>query len=184
MAKPRERDLTSQFAGQVRDGTRKRRGGIGFMSTQKRASRFSSWARKCRTGETRRHRRQPWNGTDRAEAWGSVNPALVARNAHGGGKTATYLSTVWSIWFWMATNFLLEDQPLGLSVRPAAEVELPGSPPFRFAASGLPASPGHPAIPIPSSRVSLHPALPQAPARIRRAERYDGQRNLHILHTA
>jgi hypothetical protein len=34
------------------------RGGIGFMSTQKRASRFSPWAQTCRTGETRRHRRQ------------------------------------------------------------------------------------------------------------------------------
>jgi hypothetical protein len=161
----------------------KRRGGIGFMSTQKRVSRFTSAARISRSRETSR-RRQPWNGTDRAGAWGSVSPALLPRNAHGGGITAPHLSIIWSIWFWMATNFLLEDKPIRLSVRPASQAELPGSPPFRSTVSGQPASPGHPAIPFPTSHVSLHPALPQAPANIRRAERYDGQRNLHFLHAA
>ena len=155
------------------------------MSTQKRASRFSPAARVCRMGDTRR-RRQPWKGTHRAEVRGSVTPASRARSASAGagGITAPYHSIAWSIWFWMATNFLLWDQPLRLSVRPAIGAERSGSPPLGSAASGLPASPGHPAIPFPSSHVSLHPASPQAPAKIRRAERYDGQRNLHFLHAA
>jgi hypothetical protein len=159
------------------------RGGIGFMSTQKRASRSSPATRMCRPrGDCRGHQ----ESIHRAGATGSVSPALLARKlgAGSGGATAPYLSIVWSIWFWMATNFLLEDKPLRLPVRPALEAERPGSPPFRSPVFGLPASPGHPAIPVPPTPASLHPRLPQAPATIRRAERYDGQRNLHFLHAA
>jgi len=163
--------------------TERRRGGIGFMSTQKRASRFSPATRMFRPrGDCRGHQ----ESTHRAGATGSVSPALLARKlgAGSGGATAPYLSIVWSIWFWMATNFLLEDKPLRLSVRPALEAERPGSPPFRSPACGQPASPGDPAIPNPSTHVWFHPRLPQAPAKIGRAERYDGQRNLHFLHAA
>ena len=160
------------------------------MSTQKRARRFSRAARMCRLGEMRRRRQEPARGTNRAGSRGSVTPAPWARNAGAGGITAPYLSINWSSWFWMATNFLLEDSPIRLSVRLASEAERSGSPPVRdcrSAASGQPASPGHPAISFPTSHVSLHPALPQAPATRHgghRAERYDGQRNLHFLHAA
>ena len=169
------------------------------MSTQKRenrpapatricrvASRFSSAARMRRPGDTRRRRQRPHKGTNRAGARGSMSLALWARNSSAGlgGSTAPHLLIVWSIWCWMATSFLLEDKPLRLPVRPAAKAERPGSPPFLSPVCGLPASPGHPAIPFPSSHLSLLPRLPQAPAKIRRAERYDGQRNLHFLHAA
>jgi len=201
----------------------KRRGGIGFMSTQKREGRYSPAARMCRPGETRRRRLSPRRGTERAGARGDFSPVRPARiacagedgepyrklcrelrettsarpleaaawvklaihcNSFGTAPTAPYLSILGSIWFWMVTTFLLKDQPFRLSVRPVSEAEPPGSPPFRSAASGLPGSPGHPAIPFPSSHVSLHPALPQAPAKVRRAERYDGQGNLHFIHAA
>ena len=70
-----------------------RRGGIGFMSTQKRASRFSPHARLSRSGAMCRRRHQPWNGTDRAGARGSVSLASWARNERAGlgDETATNL---------------------------------------------------------------------------------------------
>jgi hypothetical protein len=170
------------------------------MSTQKRESRFSPATRTSRrdprkqnslcgtAGERRRHRR-PLRGTERAGARGCESPARFARDVCAGaaGETAPHRSMYWSIWFWMATKFLQEDQPIGLLVRPQSGAELPGSPPARgcrAAASGVPASPGHPAIPFPSSHARLHSTLPYAPANVRRAERYDGQGNLYLFNAA
>ena len=180
------KEIIKSIAGQVRDGTQKGAAGIGFMSTQKRESRYSPAARTCRHEGDCRCRRNPSNDTERARARGIESLARWSRNASAGpgSETAPHQSIVWSIWFWMATKLLLKDQPIGMLVRPSSEVELPGSPPFRLAAFGLPASPGHPAIPFPSSHACLHPSWPQAPARIRRAERYDGQGNLYLLYAA
>lgn len=53
--------------------------------------------------------------------------------------------------------------------------------------NGTPASHGSTPTPIPhpSGRPRLHPTLPQIPVgRRRRAERYDGKGNLHLLHAA
>ena len=184
---PRKR-LSSQFAGQVRDGTRNRRGGIGFMSTQKRESRRSPAARLNRHGEDCRRRLSPMSATERAGARGVFSPVWPARNLWAGaGGTAPHLSILESIWFWMVTKFLLKDQPIRLPVRPVSQAERPGSPPpraGRVAANGMPASPGHPAIPFPVPHARLHPALPQAPAKVRRAERYDGQGNLYLFYAA
>jgi len=65
-----------------------------------------------------------------------------------------------------------------------------GSPPYEAVsrtATGTPATfRSFPLrISLPSGSAHFHPALPQVPARTRRrAERYDGKRNLHIKHTA
>ena len=68
--------------------------------------------------------------------------------------------------------------------------KLSGSPPFaagRSRATGTPANHGSslPHIPSPSGLAPLYPTLPRVPAgRRRRAERYDGKRDLHLQHAA
>lgn len=156
------------------------------MSTQKRESRYSPAARTWRPGGNCRRRHAESARVMGAERQRALDvdrqvPQAPYDCAGNGGKTAPNLSIFWSIWFWLATNFLLKDQPFRLPVRPLLRAWLPGSPPVSGAAFGKPASSGHPAIPFPPSHACFHPTLPQAPARIRRAERYDGQGNLYLL---
>jgi hypothetical protein len=160
------------------------------MSTQKRASRGIPATRNCR--EDLRHCRQRLSCTDRA---GARPPIARYDCAVASRVTAPLRSAFWSIWARMATAFLQADQLPGQFARPSFAAELSGSPPLsacrstarRFAVSGGPASPRSslPPIPFPSGLARLHRNLPQDPAAYRRrAERYDGQRDLYFLHAA
>ena len=165
------------------------------MSTQKRASRYPPATETCRMGP--RFRRQRMSCTERAGGWGNLLATPFARYgcASAGGGTAPLLLTLWSIGVWLATKFLQADLPIGQMVQPAFKAERSGSPPplgacrpsiwlGAFGASVSPRS-SLPPIPFPSGYSCLHLALPQAPAAYqRRAERYDGKRDLYFLHAA
>lgn len=174
------------------------------MSTQKRESWWVPAAKVSRLDLQRCRQRQ--RSADRAGA-GSPSARFVCAAADR--VTAPLWSTLASIWAyhpsnmdlllgalaWAATTFLRADQLPGNSVRPIFVAELSGSPPTpacrsaarRLAAYGTPASPRSslPPVPFPSGLARLHRDLPQAPAAYRRrAERYDGQRDLYFLHAA
>jgi hypothetical protein len=128
---------------------------------------------------------------ERAGGREEVIPTRFAQSliAVAGGGTAPLTSFLmaWVVWL---TTFLQADQPPGQFVQPAFEAELPGSPPgsaCRFAASSQPAFPRSslPPIPFLSGLARFHLTLPQAPAAYRRrAERYDGKRDLYFLNAA
>ena len=175
------------FAGQVP----KRETGpgrIGFMSTQKRASRSPRATGCCRDGW---FRRQCTSCTERVEGRGrSVfpSPARFGCAAAGGG-TAPLWSIIWSIGVWVATNFLQADLAIGQRVPLLLTADRRVSPTHfpRIGAPGVTNSPRSslPPIPFPSGLTRLHWTLPQAPAADqRRAERYDGKRDLYLLHAA
>ena len=160
------------------------------MSTQKRESRSNLAMSPCRLGL--RHCRQRQSSAERT---GAGAPIARYACAQAGRITAPLWSTLGSIWAWLATTFLLADQLPGYFAQPRFVAELSGSPPVsacrsaarRLAAYGTPASPRSslPPIPFPSGLTRLHRNLPQAPAAYRRrAERYDGQRDLYFLHAA
>jgi hypothetical protein len=174
------RDFQSKdFAGQVSEGCRARQ--VRFMSTQKRVNRS-----------------QPKECMDRVGAGCIPLPGAIARyvSAAVNGRTAPLLSILWSAMAWVATKFLQSDYPTRQLVRPVFEADRRGSPPPRAgcrAALGKQASPRSsiPRIPYPSGPSSIHPALPQgaiapqAPdGESRRAERYDGKRDMHFQHAA
>lgn len=162
------------------------------MSTQKRECRSIPGTEICRRGY--RRRQQPLDSAERAGENGTLVSAPFARHvcALAGGGTAPLWSIVWSALAWLATKFLQSDQPLGKRVRPAFEAERTGSPPpppsaCRLAVLGKPVSPRSslPPIPFPSGYPRLHVTLPQDPAADqRRAERYDGKRDLYFLYAA
>lgn len=154
-------------------------GRIGFMSTQRRASR---WRRT--------------NGTVRAEELEQICSASGTRYsravAHGG--TAPLMSIVWLAyaWFhlieWLVTNSLLSDLCFGMHVRLGIRSVSPpqGGAGRRWeAATQATHRSSLPHIATIPARTRLHPTLPQAPAGKRRwAERYDGKRNLYFQHAA
>jgi len=157
------------------------------MSTQKRVSRS-----------------QPNNCTDRAGVGCFPIPAQIARYvcAAANGRTAPLMSIVWSAFSWMATTFLLSDHHIRQLVRPVFEADRRGSPPPRVrcrAALGKQASPRSsiPHISFPSGLSGIHRSLPLDPIGLpslvgpqapdghrRRAERYDGKRDMYFQHAA
>jgi hypothetical protein len=156
-------------------------GRIGFMSTQRRESRW-----------------QRTSCTERAGPLGKAIPGPIARNgrARASGGTAPpgisafhpsdeSLSSGFPAW--LATNSLQSGYRIVQLVRQDLRL---GSPPFgagRGAETGTSATHGSslPHIPSPSGFERLHPTWPQVPAgRRRRAERYDGKRDLHLQHAA
>ena len=165
------------------------------MSTQKRENRYLP------ATETRRLRlRVRWQRlicTERAGGRGTIVPTPFARYscAGGSGGTAPLLTAFWSLWVRLATKFLRADISIGQLVQPAFSTERTVSPPPFGAcrpqiwhgargASVFPRS-SHPPIPFPSGPTCLHLTLPQSPAAYkRRAERYDGKRDLYFLHAA
>lgn len=158
------------------------------MSTQKRASWSLRAAGCCRGGWFRQQR---MSCTERAGGRGSIAPPSMARFgcADGGGVTASLLSILWSIGVWVATKFLQVDLPFGQRVPSASTMERKVSPLHRprIGALGVTISPRSslPPIPFPTGLTRLHWTLPQAPAaHQRRAERYDGKRDLYFLHAA
>ena len=150
---------------------------VRFMSTQKRV-----------------HRSQRMSCSDRAESGaypGSHRVARLILATAVSGRTAPLVSILWSAWVWVATNFLHSDYQYRQLVRPVLKADRRGSPPFRVrrrAALGKLASPRSsiPHIPYPSGPEYLHRTLPvKAPAgSSRRAERYDGQRDMYFQHAA
>jgi hypothetical protein len=178
---------------------------VGFMSTQKRENRWQRMSCVERAGAF-------GNPGDRLSLLGRqarVFPSLahIARYvcAIASGETAPLLSILWSAWAWfhasdkdlspeapeqLATKFLQSDCPIGQLVQPVIKVNRRGSPPSgagRRGALGMPASPRSslPHIPCPSGFARFHHTLPQAPAGIhRRAERYDGKRDMYFQHAA
>jgi len=162
------------------------------MSTQKRASRSS---RSADCGGENWRRRQRTSCTERAGVRGSLVPPSLARFgcADAGGVTAPLLSILWSIGAWVATKFLHVDSPTRHRVRLVLKAECKVSPPPfgahrpRLGDLGVPVFPRSslPPIPFPTGLTRLHWTLPQAPdAHQRRAERYDGKRDLYFLHAA
>jgi hypothetical protein len=176
------------------------------MSTQKRESRLPRAAGCCRDSWFRRQR---MSCTARAKGWdGFVPPSIAWFGCAGAGRlTAPLLSILWSIWAYfhpndedlllgaperLVTKFLQLDLPIGQRVRLVLTAERRVSPPPlavhpRLGAHGVPISPRSflPPIPFPSGLTRLHWTLPQAPAADqRRAERYDGKRDLYFLHAA
>jgi hypothetical protein len=148
---------------------------VRFMSTQKRV-----------------YRSQHIRCTDRAGVGCIPLPAHIARYvcAAAKGRTAPLLSIFWSALAWAATKLLHSDHPTRQLVRPLLKADRNGSPPPRArsrAALGKQASPRSslPHIPYPSGIVRIHRILPHAPAGDhRRAERYDGKRDMHFQHAA
>lgn len=164
------------------------------MSTQKRVIR--SWETKTSRSHLWNCRRRT-NCTERAGNQGRMVLSRLARYvcAGAGGETAPLWSIFWSAWAWLATKFLQTDQTPGQLVRSTIKTERTGSPPpleahrllLRVGAFGIPVSPRSslPPIPFPSGLSRLPLTLPQAPAADqRRAERYDGKRDLYFLHAA
>jgi hypothetical protein len=146
------------------------------MSTQKRENRW-----------------QRMSCTERAGGWVLPRPAHFARYVRSvaSGGTAPLLSIFWSAWAWLATKFLQSDRPIRLLVQPVLKANHRGSPPplgaGRRAALGTQASPRSslPHIPFLSGFAHLYPTVPQAPDGLsRRAERYDGKRDLYFLNAA
>jgi hypothetical protein len=151
------------------------------MSTQKRVS---GWQ----------------NAPKRAGGRVIKDPSQIARYvwAFAAGLTAPFTSTILLAWSWAATKFLHKDQPYRHLVQPAFAVELPGSPPphrvrvrqlrrhlaRQLTARSVPESPGRPAIPLSSGFAPSPVTLPYVPAKIRRAERHDGKRDLYLLYAA
>ncbi len=165
------------------------------MSTQKRENRTTPATKTRRPGA--RCRWQRMSCTERAGDRGRYFPSSIASyfRADADGGTAPLWSIIWSIWAWLATEFLQLDQLPGQLVRPDFTAERTGSPtppwvsspPICGKASGAPVSTRSSLPPIPflpgSSR--LHLPLPQDPAAaMRRMERYDGKRDLYFLHAA
>jgi hypothetical protein len=163
-------------------------GRIGFMSTQRRASRSQ------RNNSTERE--------ERMEQKGSAFRACFGR-ATANGVTAPLMSIIWLVWGCLlrsgarasrgaqnrvATNSLLSDHRFSTLFRLDSRC---GSPPLRAAGRGsVQAAPAKhwsstlhtPKLP---SRTRLHSSLPHAPTgESRWAERYDGKGNLHIQHAA
>jgi hypothetical protein len=144
--------------------------------------------------QKRERRRRP-KSLERAGGWDRTGSTHIARFVQvvAGGETALLWSMIWSAWAWMATKFLRKDQTTRHCVRlESFPAELAVSPPSRargrlvrqLAARGTPASPGHPAIHLPSGTAFSLLTLPQAPAYCCRAERQDGKRDLYILNAA
>jgi hypothetical protein len=157
------------------------------MSTQKRVNR--SQQTRC---------------TDRMGAGCIPLPGPIARYvcAAAKGRTAPMMSILWSALVWVATKFLHSDYHIRQLGQPLLKADRRGSPPPRVAcraplgrqtALGKQASPRSsiPHISYPSGSERLHrilphgPIGPQAPAGSnRRAERYDGKRDLYFQHAA
>jgi hypothetical protein len=179
------------------------------MSTQKRESRRPPATETCRPGL--RFRRQGLSCTERAREWGRIFSTPFARYgcAGAGEVTAPPLLTLRSVGACfhsggkylspgapeqLATKFLHADLKIGQHARPIFKAERTAAPPFRafrphirFGAFGAPVSPRSslPHIPFSSGPTRLHLTLPQAPAAYqRRAERYDGKRDLYFLNAA
>lgn len=194
------RRLSKFFQSLGRRGSTRDRapGRIGFMSTQKR--------------ETPRKRAICTERAPAAGIRFAVSVARYVCAA-ALGRTAPLWSIVWSVWAWFhprgnqwlpgtlkaATKFLHKDQPYRQGVQLEFAAERSGAAPpvwacgrqrrqrlvFQLAAcGGLPASPGHPAIPLPPGFASLAVTLPHAPAPVGRAERQDGKRDLYFLYAA
>ena len=128
---------------------------------------------------------------ERANSRVDLSPANVARYVYAIARdlTAPLFSAIW-IWAGLATKFLLSDYHLGQLAQPVIVTERRGSPP---PGAGRPSAFGRTAPPRSSlSRISLPTGSPrfpqawlQAPDGIRRrAERYDGKRDLYFLHAA
>jgi hypothetical protein len=145
------------------------------MSTQKRENRW-----------------QRMSCTERAGAGSFPLPSDLARYvcAIANGGTAPLLSIFWSAYAWLATKFLQTDYPIRQLVRPVPTARHRSSPPPRVgrrAALGIQASPRSslPHISRLSGFAHFRRSLPQAPAgNHRRAERYDGKRDLYFQHAA
>jgi hypothetical protein len=165
------------------------------MSTQKRENRYRPATETCRMGPRFRWHRLIC--TERAGGRGTIVPTPFARYSCAGssGGTAPLLTAFWSFWVRLATIFLHADKSNGQRVRPAFPAERTASPPplgasrpqFWHGARGASVSPRSslPPIPFPSGPACLHLTLPQSPAAYqRRAERYDGKRDLYFLHAA
>jgi len=142
-------------------------GRIGFMSTQRRADR---WQRR--------------NCAERAEAAKIFFFALFAWLFRA---CANVLTAPPQLAAWLATNSLQLDyrfvqlvcQDVGLGSPPSGAAVCSNAYPATIHESPLSLI----STPIGCSR--LHPSLPQVPAGLsRRAERYDGKRDLYLQHAA
>ena len=180
------------------------------MSTQKRENRRPPATETCRPGL--RFRRECLSCTERAGKGRCIVSNPFARYGCAGSDavTAPLLLTLWLIVArfhlsdidpslgtteQLATKFLHADLLIGQLVRPLFMAERIASPPPRgafctglhFGSFGASISPrsSRPPIPYSSGPTRLHLTLPQAPAADqRRAERYDGKRDLYFLNAA
>jgi hypothetical protein len=169
----RKRDFLIIFAGPDPQDARARQ--VGFMSTQKRENRWQRMS--CR---------------ERAGVGSFPLPTQFARHVCAIAKvgTAPLLSIFWSAYAWLATKFLQMDYLIRQLVRPVSVARHRGSQPpgvVRRAAVGIQASPRSslPHISLLSGFAHFRRSLPQVPAgNHRRAERYDGKRDLYFKHAA
>ncbi len=167
------------FAGQVQMD--RAPGRIGFMSTQRREDRSQRTSCMGRAGVLGIAFSAPIARHDRASASGGTAPPGIP--VYDTSDEDLSPGTPGRA----ATISLQSDNRIVQSVLQYLRL---GSPPSRAglgAETGTPASHGSslPHIPHPSGLARLHPTLPQVPAgRRRRAERYDGKRNLYLQHAA
>ena len=195
MVRSAGRRLSSFYAGQV--PMDRELGRIGFMSTQRREIR---WQRTSCTEHT---------GAPTVSGSESSSPVRVSRGqkdpasamqfacarAIGGtappeaafGLPSSNAGPLQERKARLATNSLHPDYRLEQFVRQDNRC---GSPPLGAGSRAVAAKldtrrSSHSRLPIPPGFASFHPTLPQAPVGTRRrAERYDGKRDLHLQHAA
>jgi hypothetical protein len=151
--------------------------------------------------QKRDNRSQLKRCTDRARVGCIPLPDVIARCVHmaAKGRTAPLVSILWSVLAWVATNFLPSDHPTRQLVRSALQTDRRGSlppPQVRLRVAMSPRS-SIPHIAYPAGLPGIHRTLPYGatrPQRLlgpkvpdgyrRRAERYDGKRDLYFKHAA
>jgi hypothetical protein len=186
----RKRFSFRHFAGQV--PMDRAPGRIGFMSTQRRESR---WRRQCcteGTGASRLESLAPLAFQVRANANDGTAPPRIAaglatNSLQLGDRNAQLVQLVQFVQFVLRIRLV---QLVQLAQLVSQQDDRIGSPPpgaERLAVSGTPATrrSSLPHIPSPSGLARLHRTLPRVPAGRRRwAERYDGKGNMHLQHAA
>ncbi len=161
-------------------------GRIGFMSTQRRASRQQRLYCTVRAETSVSPGDESSSQGRKVSGFGSAFGARYS--VVDGGRTAPVIATLWSLFIWLATNFLLTDHQFQSFLRLDRQCSSPPQiGPGDSTAAKLPTTTRSSILHIPNfpARTRIHHSLPHAPAGQRRwAERYDGKRNLYFKHAA
>ena len=169
-------------AGQVRMD--RAPGRIGFMSTQRRASRRQRLYCTVRAETSVSPGDESSSQGRKVSGFGSAFGARYS--VVDGGRTAPVIATLWSLFIgWPQTlcnRITISNRSCRLDRHAVRRPSWARRQHAATASSDTQVIPSH--IPFPA-RARLHPSLPQVPAGQRRwAERYDGKRNLYLQHAA
>jgi len=171
------------------------------MSTQRRESRSTPARKNCRRGPRNRWQRTSCTGRAAPRREPRSTPVLRHASAFANGRTALpgtpaeFLPNDETGALWASSGTLaytatdslqsgyriveLVSQDVRRGSPPSGARPILGNRPAARRRSSLPP------IPSPSGSARLHPSLPRVSAGLRRrAERYDGKRDMHLQHTA